>query len=175
MNKIYNKYKLTNSNEIFELIINLYLLECEYRNIFQIMREKNDKLIKKLVTIIKKTTYHYKIYNDNEKNFRLIIYNQNKFNIDELDETWGKKFAKQLGNFYICATDNYNLKSYNYQIMISVGNNNIATGLYMQMCKKNTIIKNINKIIKIHDEINTLLLELDNNVYTRIQVYKYKD
>ena len=38
--KIYNKYKLTNSNEIFELIINLYLLECEYRNIFQIMREK---------------------------------------------------------------------------------------------------------------------------------------
>ena len=175
MNKIYNKYKLTNSNEIFELIINLYLLECEYRNIFQIMREKNDKLIKKLVTIIKKTTYNYKIYNDNEKNFRLIIYNQNKFNIDELDETWKKQFAKQLGNFYICATDNYNLKSYNYQIMISVGNNNIATGLYMQMCKKNTIIKNINKIIKIHDEINTLLLELDNNLYTHIQVYKYKD
>ena len=175
MNKIYNKYKLTNSNEIFELIINLYLLECEYRNIFQIMREKNDKLIKKLVTIIKKTKYNYKIYNDNEKYFRLIIYNQNKFNIDELDETWGKKFAKQLGNFYICATDNYNLKSYNYQIMISVGNNNIATGLYMQMCKKNTIIKNINKIIKIHDEINTLLLELDNNLYTHIQVYKYKD
>lgn len=38
------------------------------------------------------------------------------------------------------------------------------------MCKQNTIIKNINKIIKIHDEINTLLL--DNNLYTRIQVYK---
>ena len=94
MNKIYNKYKLTNSNEIFELIINLYLLECEYRNIFQIMREKNDKLIKKLVTIIKKTKYNYKIYNY-EKNFRLIIYNQNKFNIDELDETWKKQFAKQ--------------------------------------------------------------------------------
>ena len=175
MNKIYNKYKLTNSNEIFELIINLYLLECEYRNIFQIMREKNEKLIKKLVSIIKKTTYNYKIYNDNEKNFRLIIYNQNKFNIDELDETWGKKFAKQLGNFYICATDNYNLKSYNYQIMISVGNNSMETNLYGQICKKNTIIKNINKIIKIHDEINTLLLELDNNLYTRIQVYKYKD
>ena len=175
MNKIYNKYKLTNSNEIFELIINLYLLECEYRNIFQIMRENNEKLIKKLVTIIKKTTYNYKIYNDNEKNFRLIIYNQNKFNIDELDETWGKKFAKQLGNFYICATDNYNLKSYNYQIMISVGNNSMETNLYRQICKKNTIIKNINKIIKIYDEINTLLLELDNNLYTRIQVYKYKD
>ena len=172
--KIYNKYKLTNSNEIFELIINLYLLECEYRNIFQIMREKNDKLIKKLVTIIKKTKYNYKIYNY-EKNFRLIIYNQNKFNIDELDETWKKQFAKQLGNFYICATDNYNLKSYNYQIMISVGNNSMETNLYGQICKKNTIIKNINKIIKIHDEINTLLLELDNNLYTRIQVYKYKD
>ena len=172
--KIYNKYKLTNSNEIFELIINLYLLECEYRNIFQIMRENNEKLVKKLVTIIKKTKYNYKIYNY-EKNFRLIIYNQNKFNIDELDETWKKQFAKQLGNFYICATDNYNLKSYNYQIMISVGNNSMETNLYGQICKKNTIIKNINKIIKIHDEINTLLLELDNNLYTHIQVYKYKD
>jgi len=171
MNKIYNKYKLTNSNEIFELIINLYLLECEYRNIFQIMREKNGKLIKKLVSIIKKTTYHYKIYN-NKKNFRLIIYNQNKFNIEELDKTWGKKFAKQLGNFYICATDNFNLKSYNNQIMISVGNNSMETNLYGQICKQNTIIKNINKIIKIHDEINTLLLKLDNNLYTRIQVYK---
>ena len=172
MNKIYNKYKLTNSNEIFELIINLYLLECEYRNIFQIMREKNEKLIKKLVSIIKKTTYNYKIYNDNEKYFRLIIYNQNNFNIDELDKTWKKQFAKQLGNFYICATDNYNLKSYNYKIMISVGNNSMETNLYGQMCKKNTIIKNINKIIKIHDEINTLLLKLDNNLYTRIQVFK---
>jgi hypothetical protein len=153
----------------------LYLLECEYRNIFQIQREKNEKLIKKLVSIIKKTKYNYKIYDENNKYFKLIIYNKNKFNIDELDKTWGKQFAKQLGNFYICATDNYNLKSYNYQIIISVGNNNIATGLYMQMCKKNTIIKNINKIIKIHDEINTLLLNLDNNLYTNIQVFKYKD
>jgi hypothetical protein len=173
--KIYNKYKLTNSNEIFELIINLYLLECEYRNIFQIKREKNEKLIKKLVSIIKKTKYNYKIYNDNDKYFRLIIYNQNTFNIDKLDETWGKQFAKQLGNFYICATDNFDLKSYNYQIIISVSNNNIATGLYMQMCQKNTIIKNINKIIKIHDDINTLLLQLDNNLYTNIQVFRYKD
>lgn len=170
--KIYNKYKLTNSNEIFELIINLYLLECEYRNIFQIMREKNDKLIKKLVNIIKKTKYNYKIYNDNETYFRLIIYNQNNFNIDELDEKWSKRFAKQLGKFYICATDNYKLKSYKYRIIILVGNNNIGTGLYMQMCKKNIIIKNINKILKIHDEINTLLLELDNSLYTNIQVYK---
>lgn len=37
MSYIYNKYKLTNDMEIFELIINIYLMEFAYRNLFQII------------------------------------------------------------------------------------------------------------------------------------------
>ena len=168
INKIYNKYKLTNDIEIFQLIINLYLLECGYRNIFQIEIYNNNKIIDKLINIIKKTKFQYKIYN--EKNIRFIVYDKNTFNIDKLDETWGKKFAKQLGKFYICASDKYT--DYHYQIMIYIGRKNIGYSPYVQMCNKTIITKNINKIVKIFDEINTLLLNLDKNLHTSIQVYK---
>jgi hypothetical protein len=171
INKIYNKYKLTNDYKIFEFIINLYLLECGYRNIFQIEIYNNNKIIDKLINIINKTKYNYKIYN--EKNIRFIVYDKDTFDIDKLDETWGKKFAKQLGKFYICASDKYKENEYNYQIMIYIGRKNIGYSPYVQMCNKTTIIKNINKIVKIFDEIKTILLNLDKNLYTSIQVYKY--
>lgn len=170
INKIYNKHKLTNDNEIFQMIINLYLLGCGYRNIFQI-EIYNNKIINKLINIIKKTKYNYKIYN--EKNIRFIVYDKDTFDIDKLDETWGKKFAKQLGKFYICASDKYKNNEYNYQLMIYIGRKNIGYSPYVQMCNKTTIIKNINKIVKIFDEIKTLLLNLDKNLHTSIQVYKY--
>mgnify|MGYP003385622078 CR=1 FL=1 len=167
---IYEKYKSTSDSFLFELIINLYLLECDYRNIFQIQR-KNKKLITKLENIIKYSKFNYKTFESNNY-FRLIVYNKTTFNIDKLDKTFGMKFARQLGKFYSCASDDY-LQN-NYQIMISVQGINTGTPIYIQMCKRNKIIQNIDNILKIFDDIKKILLKLDKNIYVNIQIVSFK-
>ena len=39
------------------------------------------------------------------------------------------------------------------------------------MCKKTMITKNINKTIKILDEIKEILFKLDNKLHIEIQIY----
>jgi len=169
MSNIYNKHKLTNDKNLLELIINLYLMESAYRNLFQIVINDKKKLIK-LINIIKKTDYNYEIF-ETDNIFRLIVYNQNKFDINKLDKTFSAKFAKQLGKFYVCASNNYT--SYNYQIRISVQNKNIGFPIYIQMCKKSMIIKKMDNILKIFNDVKKILLNLDNNIHVHIQIESY--
>jgi hypothetical protein len=166
INDIYKKYRSTNDSKLFELIINLYLLECNYRKLFQI-HSKNMKIIIKLVNIIKKSKYNYKIFEINNY-YRLIVYNKAKFNIDNLDKTFSSKFAKQLGNFYACASNDFS--SHDYQIMIHAQSINTGAPIYIQMCKKTMIIKNTSKILKIFDDIKKILSNLDDNLNVNIQI-----
>ncbi len=47
MINIYNKHKFTNDKNLLELIINLYLMESAYRNLFQIIiNDKKEKIAK---------------------------------------------------------------------------------------------------------------------------------
>ena len=143
-NIIINKYLKIKNIYIFELIVNLYLMDCEYRNIFQIhMRpefDKNsDKNTDKIIKIIKMTNYEY-ITSQNKDSIRIIVYNKDSFDITKLDKTFGMKYAKQLGNFYTCATNNFSKN--NYQMTINVN----GIQIFAQMCKKNNIIKNMNKL-----------------------------
>ena len=103
------------------------------------------------------------------KHTRIIVYDKKLFNIDDLDTTYGKKYAKQLGKFYVCATDDF--KDNNYRIVIHVSGVNTFAELYAQMCKKTMITKNINKTIKILDEIKEILFKLDNKLHIKIQIY----
>jgi hypothetical protein len=172
-NVLYKKYKLTTNNKIFELIINLYLLECNYRKLFQITDDGNKainlSLLTTLINIIKQTKYNFKVFkNTGRPYFRLIVYNKKIFNINELDETFNAKFAKQLGTFYVCASDNF--KSHNYQIIIHANGVNTGSPIFVQMCKKNMIIKNMNKILKIFKDIKKLFLILDKNIYIQIKI-----
>ena len=96
------------------------------------------------------------------------MYNQNKFDINKLDKTFSTKFAKQLGKFYVCASNNY--RSYNYQIMIYVQNKNVGFPIYVQMCKKSMMIKNMDNILKIFNDVKKILLNLDNNINVLIQI-----
>ena len=105
-----------------------------------------------------------------EKNdTRIIIYNKKLFNIDDLDITYGKKYAEQLGEFYVCATNNNN--NHYYRIVIQVQGLNINAELYAQMCKKKMIIKNMNKIINILNDIKQLFYQLDKTLQIEIKIY----
>jgi hypothetical protein len=164
---IYKKYYKTKNSQILELLLNLYLMKCKYRNIFQIfLRTKISKEIKEILDNI---PYTYLIVE--EKNGkRIIVYNKKLFNIDDLDITYGKKYAKQLGEFYVCASDNFS--NNNYIIVINVEALNTYAELYAQTCTKQTIIKNINKTINILDDIKQLLLRLDKTLQIEIKLYK---
>lgn len=108
--------------------------------------------------------------NDNDKTFtRFIVYNK-KFKYDTLDLTFGKQFAKQLGDFYFCASDNW--RSHSRRIVILVSNDNNSCEIYAQMCNLDLIIKNIKKLFKVIDKLQDLILQLDSNLRLQIQIYK---
>ena len=164
---IYKKYYKTKNGHILELLLNLYLMKCKFRNIFQIFL--HTKISKEIKEILDNIPYTYLIVEEkNDK--RIIVYNKKLFNIDDLDITYGKKYAKQLGEFYVCASDNFS--NNNYRIVINVEALNTYAELYAQMCTKQTIIKNINKTINILDDIKQLLLKLDKTLQIEIKLYK---
>lgn len=140
LDKVSKKYINTNKFEILGLIVNLYLLFSNYRKVFQLELFNPNLLnqIKKILTIVKAD---YEIFPFDKKNtsYRIIVYNKDTFDINKLDKTFGKKFAKQLGHFYTCSSDNYS--NFDYQISISVSNNKTGISLYAQMCDKNRILK----------------------------------
>ena len=167
MELIYKKYYKTKNSHLLELLLNLYLMNCKYRNIFQI-HLYNIKISKEINDILDNISYSFIIVKE-KNDTRIIIYNKKLFNIDDLDITYGKKYAKQLGEFYVCATNNYN--NYHYRIVIQVQGLNTSAELYAQVCKKKMIIKNINKIINILNDIKQLLYQLDKTLQVEIKLY----
>ena len=167
MELIYKKYYKTKNSHLLELLLNLYLMNCKYRNIFQIYLY-NTKISKEINDILDNISYSFIIVKE-KNDTRIIIYNKKLFNIDDLDITYGKKYAEQLGEFYVCATNNNN--NHYYRIVIQVQGLNINAELYAQMCKKNMIIKNMNKIINILNDIKQLFYQLDKTLQIEIKIY----
>ena len=167
MELIYKKYYKTKNSHLLELLLNLYLMNCKYRNIFQIYLH-NTKISKEINEILDNISYTFIIVEE-KNDTRIIIYNKKLFNIDDLDITYGKKYAEQLGEFYVCATNNNN--NHYYRIVIQVQGLNINAELYAQMCKKNMIIKNMNKIINILNDIKQLFYQLDKTLQIEIKIY----
>jgi hypothetical protein len=157
LEKISKKYILDNSEYpgIVGIILNLYLLHSNYRKVFQVeLYNTNNLLLNKIKKIITYVKANYIIDSFRDGGIRIIVYNKNTFNIDTLDMTFGKKYAKQLGEFYTCASDNY--KKYNYQISISIDCNNTISEIYIQMCNKNKITKNISRHMKIQNDLMSI-------------------
>lgn len=132
MELIYKKYYKTKNSHLLELLLNLYLMNCKYRNIFQI-HLYNTKISKEINEILDNISYNFLIVEE-KNDTRIIIYNKKLFNIDELDITYGKIYAKQLGEFYVCATNKFN--NNHYRIVIQVQGLNTNAELYAQVCKK---------------------------------------
>jgi hypothetical protein len=162
--EIYNKYKNTKSHHIYEIILQLYLIFSGFRDIalvYLFNLEKSE--LEKIIKFLKKNRIPYHILKN--KSF-LVLYNPNKFNIDKLNESAGKKFGKQLGDFYNCASNDFSKN--HYRVVITVN----EVEIFAQMCKKSMIQKNISKYYEIYLEIMEIFGKLDKTIFGKLETYK---
>ena len=159
------KYTINTKNcRIYEVILQWYLISSGFRNIALVCLDNLQK--PKLEIIFKflgKNKIIYKFFP--EKSY-LILYNPKKFNINNLDKTFGKKFGQQLGRFYYCATND--VSKNHYRIVLSVNQVEILA----QMCKKDMIAKYISQYYKIYLEISEIFRKLDKNLLGKLETYE---
>jgi len=97
----------------------------------------------------------------------LVLYNPNKFEIDKLNESAGKKFGQQLGDFYNCASNDFS--KHHYRVVITVN----QVEIFAQMCKKSMIQKNISKYYEMYLEIMEIFGKLDKNIFGKLETYGF--
>jgi len=169
---LYLKYKNTKIKEIYEIILQWYLISIGYRNVALVYVKSKSKL-EKIIKFLKKNRIYYYIF-DEKHYIDLVIFNPKKFNIDELDKSKGKKFGQQLGDFYTCACATNDVSKNHYRVLISVsklGSDNVVE-IFAQMCKKNMIHKNIAKFYEIYLEIMEIFGKLDKKLFFKLETYK---
>jgi len=162
--EIYNKYKNTKNPRIYEIILQLYLIFSGFRDVALVCLDNIQNLkLEEIKKFLGRNKIIYKFFP--EKSY-LILYNPRKFNINNLDKTFGKKFGQQLGKFYYCATNN--VSKNHYRIVISVNH----VELLAQMCKKDMIAKNISNYYNIYLQISEIFKKLDKNLLGRLETYE---
>ncbi len=162
--EIYDKCKNTKNHRIYEIILQWYLIFSGFRNIALIYLDNAKKpKLEIIFHFLGKNKIIYKFFP--EKSY-LILYNPRKFNINNLDKSFGKKFGQQLGKFYYCATND--VSKNHYRIVISVNH----VEIFAQMCKKNMIHKNIAKFYEIYLEIMEIFGKLDKKLFCKLETYK---
>jgi hypothetical protein len=162
--EIYDKCKNTKNRRIYEIILQWYLISSGFRNIALVCLDNLQKpKLEKIFQFLGKNKIIYKFFP--EKSY-LILYNPRKFNINNLDKSFGKKFGKQLGKFYYCATND--VSKNHYRIVISVN----QVELLAQMCKKDMIAKYISQYYKIYLEISEIFKKLDKNLLEKLETYE---
>lgn len=167
---LYHKYKNTKIKEIYEIILQWYLVSTGYRNVALVYVKSKSKL-EKIIIFLKKNNISYRIF-DEKHYIDLVLFNPKKFNIDELDTSKIKKFGQQLGDFYMCATND--VSKNHYRVVISVSNldSDNFVEIFAQMCKKNMIHKNIAKFYEIYLEIMEIFGKLDKKLFCKLETYK---
>jgi hypothetical protein len=162
--EIYYKYKNTKNSRIYEIILQWYLISSGFRNVALVCLDDLQKLkLEEIMKFLGRNKIIYKFFP--EKSY-LILYNPRKFNINNLDKSFGKLFGQQLGKFYYCATND--VSKNHYRIVISVNN----VELLAQMCKKDMIAKYILQYYKIYLEISEIFKKLDKNLLGKLETYE---
>lgn len=167
---LYLKYKNTKIKEIYEIILQWYLISIGYRNIALVYVKSKSKL-EKIIIFLKKNNISYRIF-DEKHYIDLVLFNPKKFNIDELDTSKIKKFGYQLGDFYTCATNDVSKNHYRVVISVSKPDSDNVVEIFAQMCKKNMIHKNIAKFYEIYLEIMEIFEKLDKKLFCKLETYK---
>lgn len=162
--EIYNRCKNTKNPRIYEIILQLYLISTGFRDIALINLEnlQNPKL-EEIKKFLGKNKIIYKFFP--EKSY-LILYNPRKFNINNLDKSFGKLFGQQLGKFYYCAANDVSKNHYRVVILVN------HVEIMAQMCKKDMIAKNISKYYEIYLEISEIFKKLDKNLLGKLETYE---
>lgn len=161
MSSFYKEYK---GKIDLEILIQCHLIKKKIRKIaFVKMTKSLNKHKNKICIFLDKIKIKYVI--DTE---RLILCSPT-FDISSLDKTYGKKFAEQLGEFYVCATDNFRqkLKQMNVRIVILVNNAEI----FAQMCSHNDLNENYSKIFEVYKKLYKIIKKLDQQLFTKIEIY----
>ena len=156
--EIYDKYKNTRSRHIYEIILQLYLISSGFRDIALVYLQKSSS--EKIIKFLGKNRIPFYI----NKSF-LILYNPKKFNIDKLNESSDKKFGKQLGDFYNCASNDFSKN--HYRVVISAN----QVEIFAQMCKKSMIRKNISKYYEMYLKIMEIFGKLDKTIFGKLETY----
>lgn len=165
--EIYDKYKNTKSRHIYEIILQLYLISSGYRNIALVYLFNLEKLkLEKIIKFLEKNNIPYHIFQN--KSY-LVLYNPNKFDIDKINDSGGKKFGKQLGDFYNCASNDF--YKHNYKVVITVN----QVEIFAQMCKKSMIKKNISKYYEMYLEIMEIFGKLDKTIFGELETYRFSN
>ena len=160
--EIYDKYKNTKNRHIYEIILQLYLISSGFRDIALVYLFNLEKSsLEKIIKFLGKNNIPFYI----NKSF-LVLYNPRKFNIDKLNKSAGKKFGKQLGDFYNCASNDFSKN--HYRVVITVN----EVEIFAQMCKKSMIQKNISKYYEIYLEIMETFGKLDKTIFGKLETYE---
>ena len=170
--EIYDKYKNTKNRHIYEIILQLYLISSGFRDIALVYLQDLGKSgfsnlqkssSEKIIKFLGKNNIPYHILKN--KSF-LVLYNPKKFDIDKLNKSAGKKFGKQLGDFYNCASNDFSKN--HYRVVITVN----EVEIFAQMCKKSMIQKNISKYYEIYLEIMEIFGKLDKTIFGKLETYE---
>ena len=162
--EIYNRCKNTKNPRIYEIILQWYLISSGFRDVALVCLDDLQKpKLEEIKKFLGRNKFIYKFFPD--KSY-LILYNPRKFNINNLDKSFGKIFGQQLGKFYYCATND--VSKNHYRVVILVNNVEIMA----QMCKKDMIGKNISNYYRIYLEISEIFKKLDKNLLGRLETYE---
>ena len=94
--EIYDKCKNTKNRYIYEIILQCYLISTGFRDVALICLDNLQKpKLDEIKKFLAKNKIIYKFFP--EKSY-LILYNPRKFNIDNLDKSFGKLFGQQIKN-----------------------------------------------------------------------------
>lgn len=163
---LYHKHKNTKIPQIYEIILQWYLISTGNRNV-ALVYVKSKLILEKIMRFLKKNNISYRIFDTD-----LVLFNPKKFNIDELDTSKIKKFGHQLGDFYTCATNDVSKNNYRVVISVSKPDSDNVVEIFAQMCKKNMIHKNIAKFYEIYLEIMEIFGKLDKRLFCKLETYK---
>ena len=169
--KLYKKYRNTKNSFIIEAIVQYYLIEKDIRKIAQIyigeIKFKNK--VNQFIKFLDKYKILY-IINGNQ----VIIYD-NKYKKEDINKNFGKKYGKQLGLFYKCATNNFSKNKVRIVIhLIRYNSDGHNIELYAQMCNEKQIQKYFSDIYKFYSEVYDVLNLLDKNIFCIIEIYNVK-
>ncbi len=171
---LFEKYKNTKIKLIMFCILQLYLIENNLRTIAQIeFQESSKNHIRRM----------YRFLNENhisfiESNNNGIIISNNQRRLDEIknlikDDNYDYiGLSKRLGSFYKCSSNTYHKN--HYRIVIQA-NMNFDYEIFAQMCKKDTLDKNLKFIYKIYNEVSILFGKLDKNIRVEMETYKIRE
>lgn len=169
-----NKYTLKEET-LFELYLNIYFILDKKRKIAQVWTNRHRKLIKSIL----KKDYPYFICEDETQ---FVLYDPKSYDITKINKTWTKKYAQDLGKFYVCAgnlEDIYKKHKKLLRPVITVFYYNTTTKsileceILAQMCPIQTCLKNLDLFFDIRKEYQKYVNKINPYINIDFRIYTY--